>query len=218
MISVGTPINDAVIRLTKEGITYDLAPSGSDGMYTYLGDNLTIEPGDRFEFELEYLGETATATTDVPPAPVSVELDTTIMSVPNFDFSGGGGRGRGIDSRLLVTWNNDSDQLHYVVIESTEENPEAIFLEFIGQRIGQFRFISEPTRDNFFEVNILLLEGIGDHEVRVYRVNQEYADLYDNRTQDSRDLNQPPDNIAGALGIFSAFNSVAANFEVKRED
>lgn len=47
----------------------------------------------------------------------------------------------------------------------------------------------------------------GLHRVRVYRVNQEYADLYDTRQQDSRDLNEPLTNIVNGLGIFSAFNS-----------
>jgi len=54
----------------------------------------------------------------------------------------------------------------------------------------------------------------GRHRVILYRVNEEYANLYENRNQDSRDLNEPPSNIEGALGVFSAFNSVAAEFDV----
>ena len=219
--TVSTPINDAVITLIKDDISYPLSLSENDGNYHYQGNDLSVEPGDQFTFVMEYLGQTITAETEVPPAPQAVELDTTIFDVPSFDF--GGGRpprgGGGFDNRLLVTWDNSIDQLHYVVISSVEDNPESIFPDFIGQRIGgQFRFISEPTRENFFEINLLLLEGIGEHEIKVYRVNQEYADLFDNRTQDSRDLNQPPDNIVGALGIFSAFNSVERFFEVKRAE
>ena len=220
--TVATPINDASISLVKEGTTFALQSSGPDGRYHYAGDDLEVEPGDQFMFIMEYLGQTITAETVVPPAPQSVELDTTIFDVPTFNFGGGGGPPtgggrRGFDSQLLITWDNSNDNLHYVVIQSVEENPESIFPEFIGQRLAQqFRFISEPTRDNFFEVLLPLLEGIGEHEVKVYRVNQEYADLYDNRTQDSRDLNQPPDNINGALGVFSAFNSVDKIFDVKR--
>ena len=50
----------------------------------------------------------------------------------------------------------------------------------------------------------------------MYRVNREYADLYNNRVQDSRDLNEPPSNISGGLGIFSAFNSAARGFVLVR--
>jgi len=38
-----------------------------------------------------------------------------------------------------------------------------------------------------------------------------------NRNQDSRDLNEPPSNVQNALGVFSAFNSQEAFFEVVRE-
>lgn len=69
-----------------------------------------------------------------------------------------------------------------------------------------FRFISEPTIDNFFVVRLLLLETLGLHQAEVYRVNAECAQLYENRTQDSRDLNEPPSNIRNGLGVFSAFD------------
>ena len=69
-----------------------------------------------------------------------------------------------------------------------------------------FRFISEPTIDNFFVVRLLLLEALGLQQAEVYRVNAEYAQLYENRTQDSRDLNEPPSNIRNGLGVFSAFD------------
>lgn len=219
--TVATPINDASIKLIKDGVTYNLQSSDNNGRYHYPGDDLIVEPGDQFMFVMDYLGQTLTAETEVPIAPQSVELDTTIFDVPSFNFGGGGGPPtggrRGFDSVLLTTWDNTNDDLHYVVISSVDDNPESIFPDFIGQRIGQqFRFISEPTRDNFFEVRLPLLEGIGQHQIKVYRVNQEYADLYDNRTQDSRDLNQPPDNIVGGIGVFSAFNSVERFFDVKR--
>ena len=222
--TVSAPVNDAVVRLIKNGATYPLTARGDDGYYFYSGDDLVVEPGDHFVLEMDYLGQRATAETDVPPEPARVALDSTVMVVPSFDFSDGpprrppaGGPG-GLDNRLLVTWDNSADQLHYVVVRGLLEDHEAIFPEFIGQRIGQFRFISAPTRDNFFEINLQILDGLGAHEVRVYRVNQEYADLYENREQDSRDLNEPPSNVDGALGIFSAFNSVAIPFNVVRDD
>ena len=62
-----------------------------------------------------------------------------------------------------------------------------------------------------------MLQNLGRHVARVYRVNQGYADLYGNRSQDSRDLNEPPCNIVGGLGMFSTFASASLFFEVVRE-
>ncbi len=130
---------------------------------------------------------------------------------------GGGGGGFNADESLVaVAWDNPSDLLHFVVVEGLEDGAEAIFPEQFLERIGRFRFISEPTLDNFFILRLLLLETLGRHQAKVYRVNEEYNQLYENRTQDSRDLNEPPSNIRDGLGVFSAFNSVSAPFEVAR--
>ncbi len=108
--------------------------------------------------------------------------------------------------------------LHFVVVEGLEDGTEAIFPEQLLERLSRFRLITEPTTDTCFAINILLLRDLGRHQVRLYRVNEEYSELYENRTQDSRDLNEPPSNIRNGLGIFSAFNSVTALFEVARAE
>lgn len=220
--TVATTIDDAQLRLIRNEVAYNLTPRGTGGYYYYAGDDLEVTPGDYFRLEMEYEGQVLTAETEVPRAPESVSLDTTAIVVPSFEIGVGrpprGGGGPGFGNGLLVSWDNAADELHYVVVRGLEDAHEAIFPDFLGQRIQPPRFISEPTRDNFYEINILILEGLGRHEVRVYRVNQEYADLYENRAQDSRDLNEPPDNITGGLGVFSAFNSVAIPFDVVRAE
>ncbi|MFC1529786.1 hypothetical protein ACFL6R_03610 [Gemmatimonadota bacterium] len=57
-----------------------------------------------------------------------------------------------------------------------------------------------------------ILTHYGEHLVRIYRINQEYADLYGSRQQDTRDLNEPLTNIQNGLGVFSAFNSTEFTF------
>jgi len=37
---------------------------------------------------------------------------------------------------------------------------------------------------------------------------------YENRPQDSRDLNEPPSNITGGLGVVSALSNQSSDFEV----
>ena len=215
-------IDDAVVRLMKDGVTYPLTPTGVDGQYQYLGTDLTVLEGDNFRLEVEYFGTVAWGETVVPAPPLGVAIDADTLFAPNLGFGGGrrgGGGGGGFnpdDSQVAVTWDNPGDLLHFVVVEGLEDDAESIFPEQILARIGRFRFISEPTLDNFFILRLLLLETLGPHQAKVYRVNQEYNQLYENRTQDSRDLNEPPSNIRNGLGVFSAFNSVSAPFEVAR--
>ena len=169
---------------------------------------------------MEYFGRVAWGETVVPGPPLSVAIDSDTLFAPTLGRGGGrGGGGGGFnlqESQLAVTWDNQTDLLHFVVVEGLEDDAEAIFPEQFQERLGRFRFISEPTIDNFFVVRLLLLEALGAHQAKVYRVNAEYAQLYENRTQDSRDLNEPPSNIRNGLGVFSAFNSSSVSFEVAR--
>ena len=75
-------------------------------------------------------------------------------------------------------------------------------------------FVFPPINDDTYNVRLPFITHLGLHRITVYKVNQEYADLYENLEQDSRDLNEPPTNINNGLGIFSAFNSQNVFFEV----
>jgi hypothetical protein len=97
-----------------------------------------------------------------------------------------------------------------------EANPDTIETPdfFPGGGGGMLRMVSTPTADYQYRIQRFDLSFYGRHRVKVYRVNQEYADLYESRQQDSRDLNEPLTNIRNGLGVFSAFNSTAAYFNV----
>jgi hypothetical protein len=116
------------------------------------------------------------------------------------------------DLIITVTWNNDDESLYFVTVENIEENPVAVndsdegFMRRGGMRQ---RMIFRPTRATEFRISPMQFEYFGKHLVKVYHVNQEYADLFDSQEQDSRSLNEPLTNIHNGLGVFSAFHSNA---------
>ncbi len=211
------PINDASVMLYKNGISYSLVPTGDSGYYAYPGDDLAVEIGDTIGIEVSYSGSVATGETFVPEAPVGVSIDRNTLFVPEFGTGMGRGGFNPEDSQLAVSWDNPDQLLHYVVIESLEDSAEAIIPDEFARFQGRFRLVAPPTRGDYHFINMMQLETLGLHVAKVYRVNEEYAQLYENRTQDSRDLNEPPSNILGGLGVFSAFNSDSVFFEVVRE-
>lgn len=213
------PVNDAEVSLIKAGVSYALVPSdGDSGYYHYTGDDLAVGPEEEFEIRVEYNGEIVTGKTVVPFPPEDVTLSSDVLSVP--EEIGFGPMPEDSTSGVTITWSEDEESLFYVVIECVEENPEEIPTPFQGQsddgRI-KMRFVVPPTNNNEYFVRRFSLTYYGEHVVKVYRVNQEYADLYESRTQDSRDLNEPLTNIENGLGIFSAFASDAVSFTVVPE-
>ena len=171
---------------------------------------------DTFGIEVTYDGAVTTGETVVPNPPLGVGIDRDTLWVPEMSFGMGRGGFNPEDSQLAASWANPGALLHYVVIEALDDSTESIFPEDF-QKFTRFQLITEPTTDDYHFISMTVLRDLGMHVARIYRVNSEYAQLYENRTQDSRDLNEPPSNIYGGLGVFSAFNSDSVVFEVVRE-
>ncbi|MCH8277108.1 MAG: DUF4249 family protein [Bacteroidetes bacterium] len=214
------PVTDAVVRLEKSGVTYELASRGDDGNYHYAGDDLVVETGDVFRLRINYHGTEISAVTEVPPPPTGTRMSTARIAIPSVDSDPFGLREfiRNQDNAFSVTWDNPTRKLHFVAVRSPDsDSPDYILPEFIRERFTGFELLTEPTTANFFDIRLFQLEIFGSYSVTVYRINQEYADLYESREQDSRDLNEPLSNIEGGLGVFSAFNGQITQFEIIRE-
>lgn len=210
------PINDASITLIKDGQRYNLIPSpGDSGYYHYPGEDLRVAENDRFELEIDYRDRLISAQTVVPQAPAGLSLSGTKVTVP--DFSGGFGfPDRSLMDSLAVEvfWENRDQSLFFIVLDNVDENPVEIDPGFGGGFRLPIRFISQPLNRESFRLNFRMFTHLGRHRLKLYRINQEYVDLYESRQQDSRDLNEPLTNIKNGLGVFSAFNSDSVFFEV----
>ncbi len=85
----------------------------------------------------------------------------------------------------------------------------------ILELVHGFSKVSVLLDTNTYEVPALSLESFGTYKAIVYRINQEYVDLFDSQsTQDSRDLIIAPSNVDNALGIFTAIAGADVYFEV----
>lgn len=217
------PINDAEVTLIKEGQRFALVASGEDGFYHYPNSDVTVETDDVFELEVKYSGIMATAETTVPTPTTGLQLSQDSLFVPTLPFSAGVDSIRATignflsNSSIEATWDNPNEDLYFLVVESVSDTLDPIFPTQVVEALARFRFVSEPTDAASFTFLAGTLESFGTYTTKVYHINREYADLYENREQDSRDLNEPPSNVVNALGVFSAFNSQEAFFEVARE-
>jgi len=217
------PINDAQVTLIKGSQDYLLVRSGDEGYYNYPGTDLRVTTGDVFQLEVTYNGITATAETIVPTPTEGLTLSLDSLKIPTLPFS----QGRDSivaalqdfvgNSRIEARWRNPERDLYYMTVESVSDSIIPIFPDVVISALERFRFVSEPTDESSLDFLGGSLVSFGQYAVKVYHINQEYAALYENRNQDSRDLNEPPSNVFNALGVFSAFNSQEAFFEVARE-
>ncbi len=212
--TVAPPINSAIVELIKEGNKYSLTQTlENPGYYNYAGNDLMVSPGDQFRIEVTYDGRLAYGETFVPNIPENIALSSTTLQVPEFSFGGFGGGSFNIDDySILLSWDNFDASYYYVVIDNLETDPEPIFEDL---PFGEFRrFISSPSKTAEYRISPVSVIYFGDHQAILYKVNQEYADLYESREQDSRNLQEPLTNMVNAFGVFSAFASDTVYFNV----
>jgi hypothetical protein len=211
--TVGTPVNDASVTLVRRGKRFTLTKAAGDsGYYRYAGSDLDVAVNDTFDLEVVARGKSATARTIVPSPAASLTLSSTTLTIPDFSS---GGPGAGFDPSqltLVARWPNANKDAYYIVTENIETNPKSVSNSGF---VPRFRFVSAPTTADSGVVVAFSLTQYGRHRLTLYRVTSAYAALYESRTQDSRDLNEPASNIVGGLGIFAAFSSRSADFVAK---
>jgi hypothetical protein len=207
--TMGTPILDATVRLTKRGITYDLSPSAAAGFYSYAGNDLTVTVGDTFDLTVVYDGHTATAKTIVPQPPVGLALSATEMTIDTSE-------GLPFDTvPFVVRWSNPTKDYFFTVVEPVDSSQQTIPGRGNGRgQTAAGSVFSAPTQADSAVIPFTSIHYFGPQRLRLYRVPPEYVALYESRQQDSRDLNEPATNIHGGLGIFSAFAGDSAFFNV----
>ena len=207
--TVGPPISDALVSLTKRGARYTLAANPSRaGYYGYAGTDLRVAVGDTFDLTVIRGGDTATAQAVVPPQPIGLALSKTQFSIDSAGFQGDTGI-------IVVRWSNPNQNYFFAVITPLDTSAGKVPTPGGGNGVvttGMFVF--PPTQSDSTIIAFPQLHYFGRQRVDLYRVPPEYVALYIARQQDSRDLNEPPTNIHGGLGIFSAFAGDSAFFDV----
>jgi Domain of unknown function (DUF4249) len=221
--TIAPPIKDATVVLKKANKEYTLQFDEKTKTYFYPQSDLEVKPNDVFTIMVKSKNRTATASTVVPLATKGLNLSDNKIHIPQIQinlYTRAQVTALFASARLNVNWDNTDNQLHFISVESLDKFDPIFPSNFPPSVITlfrTFRFVSAPNRLNTYQIIGLSLETYGRYRVKVYRVNKEYADLFENQRQDSRDLNQPPSNITNAFGLFSAFASDSAFFEVVRD-
>jgi len=212
------PIYDAIITISNNGQDFVLSQVKNEpGRYFYDGADLSINIGDSYQLAFEYEDRIISSITTIPNKPDGVLISSSLIEIPEINsLQDLRGFRESFQKTIDVSWNNGDGSYFYLVIENIEDRPSSIDPTDIFGDIGlNFEFTSEPTQEGLFQLRPMIhYSQYGRHKVTIYKVNEEYALLYETSEQDSRDLNEPYTNINNGLGIFSGFASQEFYFSV----
>jgi hypothetical protein len=201
------PVSNAQVSISGNGKTYQLMATDTNGNYAYAGNDFMILPQNTYNLNVSYNNQVLTSQTTVPLPPDSVSLSDSTITIDTTLFSGGGFfRGQNSLPYLTLNWKNNTSDYFFIKLDNLETTPEVISFGFRGNRIGR-RFISQPVQNSSTDLRIpTQIQYYGRYRIKLYRVTKDYALLYENRQQDSRNLTEPNTNIHNGLGIFTAFS------------
>jgi len=217
------PISNATVMLSDGNTDFILSYDTGSNKYGTSDESLKIVSGSEYSLTVNVDGRIATAATSVPFATTNLRLSDNRLVVPALTlnpmlaeqitemFS---------ENRLFVEWDIEDGRSYFVTVESRVAVLDPILPDRVPpsakELLSSFSSTSEPAPLPFFQIIGVALETYGPHVVKVFTVNEEYAELFDNFDQDSRDLNEPPSNIENALGIFTGFAVDSLEFDVAR--
>ena len=212
---IAIPIDSAVVVLKRSAEEFVLAPVHSYDTtetdttfsitYTYPDSDLVVAEGDTFILDINYGEQHLTSEAIVPAKPDSFSSNIDTMYVPSFDRNRDYIRWIFADSNIIrLNWDNPEDHFHYLLMDNVEEDPEPLE-KTLPPRWR--RFISEPFIDTSYAMLASTITHFGRHDIVLFHVQTNYVLLYQSSGQNSRDLNEPYNNINGGLGMFTAFNS-----------
>ncbi len=207
-------IDSAKVYINHNGNDYLLSPiNNSRGEYESLDTNLRITPNDTYKIHFDYNGYEVSAITVIPIKPVDASLNTTVYYVDP-DATGPGSV---TQEPIIVSWDNPDNSYYIVIVEYLETSYNPINENLDESQFDKYRNVStDPINDN--SINLTTRQQLmffGHYRVILYKINEEYVNLYENISQSTLNMTEPLTNIDNGLGIFTGINSDTLFLEVR---
>ncbi len=210
--SVQQPITGKDVYIQHNGTDYLLEPSTeTPGYYTRADSGLMI-PGDEYRLHFEYNDQTVSATTTIPFKPAGTGLTPAVLQVNPNQHPGM------TQNKVTVYWDNPDNSYHLIITEYLDSLYQPINPYLDPEVFDDFRKVStRPTLDNTYNLDTRRqLLFFGHYRVIIYKINEEYVNLYENISQSSLNPTEPLTNVENGLGIFTGINSDTLFLEVQK--
>jgi hypothetical protein len=205
-----------------DGNTFNLIDKGA-GIYESL--EILGGVGTTYSMSFEYRGRTISASTIIPPSPEGFKMDASEIARIERDFSGGFVPGQGGFTQedrtpIGVNWENNDAVYHFVAAQYTSVVLDPI-VQFPVNENGftrpTRRFNNEPILTTNSEFLPQQFEYFGTYSIILYRLNPDYAALYENNNTSTQNISTPVSSIYNGLGIFTGINADTLELKISRQ-
>jgi hypothetical protein len=192
--------------ISCNGQSYQLTSSGNG---YYISDTtLHIIEGNTYSLEFIYKGVTVSSSTVIPTKPSGFAASGTSIVVQQFDPNSG--TMPTFPDPIELTWNNPNHDYYMIVVR----NIESTLVPTDTANVNKPAFRTQPTQSNTYKIQPMQFKYYGTHDIILYKLNPEYAALYNDNGSNSLNLTSPESNINNGWGIFTGINADTLQIEV----
>jgi len=172
----------------------------SSGVYSLDLDKETIREGQIYRLNFNYNGKSIEAATTVPSPIRSLAVEPQSIELSSSYF------GDIADTtQVVVSWEDPDNSFYQIYIDSPN-NPDMPSMGIFRRRMMQ------PFKGDGHRLSTREFRSTGTHTIYVYRVCQDYAELYERIS--ASDLANPVSYIQNAFGIFTSVSVARINLRV----
>lgn len=197
-IKVSHPISQLNVNINNIAL-----PETSSGTYSLDLDEDIIREGQVYNLKFVYNGKSIEATTTIPSpiqslAIVPQHIELTSLYYWNMTDT----------TQVVVSWDDPDNSFYQIYIDSPN-NPDMPSIGLFRRRLMQ------PFKGNTYRISAREFRSFGTHTIYVYRVCQDYAEMYERIS--ASDLANPVSYIQNAFGIFTSLSVAHINFSVNQK-
>jgi hypothetical protein len=199
---------------TSDG-TAHLLSEVNTGSYQIADSVINLVAGQQCTLEFTYNDELVVAETTIPLKPAEFGASVLTLALDRIEV-GAAPAGPTATDPVEITWSNFANDYHIIVTEYIETDFDPINANMALDDPEEFRKNStDPITGNAFNIDARSIQFFGTYRVILYKINQEYASLYEALSQSSQSLSAPLTNVQNGLGIFTGLNSDTLFIEVE---
>jgi hypothetical protein len=196
------PITGLLLQVNDKDLTETAA-----GVYSLDLGLDTIRGLQDYYLEFDYQGKTVKASTCVPQPVSGLRLEPSYIVQTYSSYYWGSDD----STEIVLSW-DDPDRSFYqiYIVSPSSSSVNTPSGPVFGRRMMQ------PFQGNRHVMNPMDFPSVGYYTIYLYRVNKDYAELYERIS--STDLANPVSFIDNALGVFTSLSVAGVGFSVVEEE
>ena len=184
----------------------------SSGIYTMPLDEKRIQPGETYFLKFLYASDTVSSTTVIPEKPLNFSISSNEIYTDRITSSGGG-MPTSPPADLTLSWENADESYYYVVIQYLENTRDYINYRSESLDLSDTTSIS-PINTSETRLGTRNLNFFGSYRIILFKVNDDFADLYSQTAVNSNNITNPVTTIKNGFGVFTGMASDTVYLEV----